>query len=280
MIHSKHIGLFVLAVLMTVSFSKSASAKMVKKAAVPIIGDASTFQPGDGSGEKGDVILTQRFVAAETAQLEASFNLSRKKFDAKHNISSDEILYQINFQKDKIGYCTFNDTFSQKPKIGALWTAQTCFSDEDGDGKLDREFSAQKNPDMFPRLSVNLLWSDEVNFPPVSIVKAGPNASVGVDAEIRLAKISSKKVRFELHLETAEGAFKSHATQSIKFTKDETFPKIVEVFGAKLRIDNVGKDKLEYTVMSGFSKTREIALLKYMSLDDMFEVFFLDEWEY
>lgn len=266
--------------LFTLSASTSVQAKMVKKTAVPIIGDVSTLTPGDGSGEKGDFILEQRFVAAETARLAEPFSLSRAKFDAKHDIPADALLYKIQFQKDKFGYCTFDKTFSQQPKIGKLWTAQSCFSDEDGDGALDREFSAQKDGSTFPRLSVNLLWSDEIEFPPLSIIKGAHDPAAGVNAKIRIAKLSPKKVKFELHLQTDEGEFTSHATQTVKLAKDGSLPQTVDVFGAKLQINSASKEVLNYSVLSGFSETREIALLRMMSLDDMFEVFFLDEWEY
>lgn len=266
--------------VLTLLVSTSALAKMVNKTAVPIIGDGSTLTPGNGSGGKGDFILEQRFVAAETARLAEPFTLSRAKFDAKHDIPADALFYKIRFQKDKIGYCTYDKTFSQQPKIGKAWTAQSCFSDEDGDGQLDREFSAQKDGSTFPRLSVNLLWSDEIDFAPLSVVTEPPHADVGVNAKIRIAKLSSKKAKFELHLQTDVGEFTSHATQSVKFDKDGSFPQTVDVFGAKLRIDGVSKEALDYSVLSGFSETREIALLRMMSLDDMFEIFFLDEWEY
>lgn len=260
--------------------SSPAHAKMVKKSAVPIIGDEASLNPGDGLAQKGDIILEQKFVATETARLQSPFTLARKKFDAKHEVTTDHVLYKVMLGDEKIAYCTFEDTFSQQPKIGKKTGTQSCFSDEDGDGKLDREFSAMKNPEMFPRLSTNLLWSDEIAFPPLEIIKSGPNSTVGVNAKIRLAKLSIRKAKFELHLQTAAGEFTSHSTQSIKFSKETSFPQEVEVFGAKLRIKSMSKDQMDYEVLSGFSVTREIALLKYMSLDDMFEVFFLDEWDF
>jgi len=266
------------AILLGLSFS--ASAKMVSKSAVPIIGDTASLNAGGGSAQKGSIILEQNFVASETARLQSPFTLARKKFDAKHVVSTDDVLYKVMLGKEKTAYCTYGNTFSQEPKVGKLIGTQSCFSDEDGDGKLDREFSAMKNPDIFPRLSTNLLWSDEIEFPPLSISKSGPNPSASVKAKIKLAKLSSRKARFELHLQTASGEFTSHSTQSLKFAKGAAFPQEAEIFGAKLRIKSLSKEQMDYEVLSGFSSKREIALLKYMSLDDMFEVFFLDEWEF
>ena len=249
------------------SISSPASAKMVKNLSVPVIGDVSSLKPGDGSDSKGGIVLEQKFVAKETARLQSSFKLLREKFDAKHEVSTNDLLYKIIFPKNKYAYCTFNDTFSQQPKIGKLWEAQSCFSDEDGDGLLDREFSAQKNPKIFPRLSINLLWSDELEFAPLSITKGGPDSSVGVDAKLILAKSSPQKVKFELHLRTAVGEFETHLIQSNKFPKGTSFPQEVEVFGAKINIKSLNNEQMEYEVLSGFSTTHAIGLSRYMSLN-------------
>ena len=257
------------------SISSPASAKMVKKSFVPLMGDVSSLTPGDGSDSKGGIVLEQKLVAKETARLQSSFKLLRKKFDAKHEVSTNDLLYKVIFGENKtenkgenkIAYCTFNDTFSQQPKIGKLWEAQSCFSDEDGDGLLDREFSAQKNPKIFPRLSINLLWSDELEFAPLSITTGGPDSSVGVDAKIILAKLSPRKVKFELHLQTAAGEFETHLIQSVKFHKGTSFPQEVDVFGAKVNIKSLNDEQMEYEVLEGFSTTHGISLVKYMSLN-------------
>ena len=253
------------------SISSPASAKMVKKSYVPIIGDVSSLKPGDGSDSKGGIVLEQKLVAKETARLQSSFKLLREKFDAKHEVSTNDLLYKVIFGENKgenkIAYCTFNDTFSQQPKIGKLWEAQSCFSDENGDGLLDREFSAQKNPKIFPRLSMNLLWSDELEFAPLSITTGGPDSSVGVDAKIILAKLSPRKVKFELHLLTAEGEFETHLIQSVKFPKGTSFPQEVDVFGTKVNIKSLNNEQMEYEVLEGFSTPHGISLVKYMSLN-------------
>ena len=97
--------------------------------------------------------------------------------------------------------------------------------------------------------------------------KGGPDSSVGVDAKIILAKLSPRKVKFELHLQTAAGEFETHLIQSVKFPKGTSFPQEVDVFGTKVNIKSLNNEQMEYEVLAGFSTTREIGLVKYMSIN-------------
>jgi len=248
-------------VLIVMSVAPPAVAGNVKGVTIPVIGQIDTLQKGDGVAQKGDVIFSQTLIAQRTAKLTESFYIKRdNRFDSTYDLKAGDLLYSVNFPDHDTAYCSVAHGFSQNPSIGKPWDSQICLIDTDKDGRFDLEYAgATQKFDLSP-LSLNILWSDNLDFDPVPYLEQDTDNSASVQARVELTKFSSKKAKFKIMLQLIEGDWVEHGAETIRFEKDVVFPVTLDIYGAKLQITSVDKTSLTYQVESGFSQTESILL--------------------
>jgi len=239
-----------------------AFADTVKGVVVPVVGQASSFEPGPGTASKGDVVFAQKLVAKDTATLSAPlFFEKNNSFDSRYELKSGALLYKVGFPKFGTAFCSVDHGFSQKPKIGKPWDSQICLIDTDEDGRFDLKYAgATRKFDLSP-LSLNMLYHDKsIKLDPIAYTVAGPNEGASVNARVELSKLSSKKLKFKVMIQLIEGDWSEHGEEVIKIEKGTAYPMTVDVYGASIRIDSIDKNSLSYEVLSGFPETETIGL--------------------
>jgi len=253
--------LLLISTLSAFVIAPDARAKNVKGVLVPVIGQDDTLSTNSDVAQKGDVIFSQNLIAEKTAKLSKAFYLQRdNSFDSRYDLKTDDLLYRVVFPKYDMAYCSLKHGFSQKPKIGKIWDSQICLIDTDKDGKFDLEFAgATRKFDLSP-LSLNILWSDDLDFEPLPFTEFGPQPEANVSVRVELSKLSAKKAKFKVMVQLTEGEWEEYGESSIKFDKETQFPVIADVYGAEIKIEAIDKKTMTFEVLKGFSKTEPIML--------------------
>lgn len=228
---------------------------------VPIVGNAMGVEVGSGAAQKGDVIFSQQMLAEKTAKLNAPFFIERDNtYKSRYELGSGALMYRVLFPGQIAGFCSVDHGYSQAQAFGKRWDSQICFIDQDNDGRFDLEYAGATRKFNLSPLSLNILWSEGLDFDSIPYAVSGPDKGAAVEARVELGKITSKKVKFRVSVRTIEGEWSEHGEVSHSIEKGTQFPIDLDIYTAKISVNSIEDGVLAYELVSGFSDELSIRL--------------------
>lgn len=224
-----------------------------------IIVPSSSFEnPGRTIRKNNELLFSQKFLAKNTAELTEPLVKTYTQGIATVSIkmNAGDRLFKVYGGSDVELYCTFKTTMNIKNKLGLDLDTQNCLSDTDGDGRFDKFFQNVDNIGYYSRLSPTLVSEIPRDFPTVSYVKSGIDKNVFVRGGLRIQGAVFFNPTIQLVLERRAGNYQVYSSEMIKLKKSDTYPRDVEMLGAKVRVYSVTTDSVEYEIIEGFPQDK------------------------